>query len=493
MDALPIWRAIGKTVRGASHILTNLPNQDAINWWIGSPEGVPLIMSISDGHGSERYFRSNRGSRFAVQATTQVLKNFIESLPEPKDLAQVGQLAEELIPEAILQAWENLVRADLTSQPFADEEFTRLIEKRGRAARDKAEQDPLVAYGATVLSVAATATFIIYLQLGDGDILCVDPSGKTTRPYPRDERLIGNETTSLCTLDPADFRLWVAPASHNEPALIMLASDGYSNSYPDEEKFLRTGITYLKAARSEGMDSVNASLDRTLEYTSSHGSGDDIAMGILKRSELLDYDHLMTRFALVESSIASLRSDVSSIVGQTDFRTQLEQINTRFNTVAGSLAQMDIQTQSLQEVLQHLETISNGDLRPQPDLEKRLDMVENHQVAIDGRQGKLEQVYSELQAGLEDYHQSITSELTNRQEQVDALLSKSQLLGQQLEEYKQRIKSIYERIQRQEQASAAFEARQAAMQRRLTWLQIALVIVAGLAAVALGLVIRLLK
>jgi chromosome segregation ATPase len=120
-------------------------------------------------------------------------------------------------------------------------------------------------------------------------------------------------------------------------------------------------------------------------------------------------------------------------------------------------------------------------------------MVENHQLAIDGRQGKLEQVYTELQAGLEDYHQSISSELTNRQEQVDALLSKSQLLGQQLEEYKQRIKSIYERIQRQEQASAAFEARQAAMQRRLTWLQIALVIVAGLAAVALGLVIRLLK
>jgi hypothetical protein len=273
----------------------------------------------------------------------------------------------------------------------------------------------------------------------------------------------------------------------------MLASDGYSNSYPDEEKFLRTGSTFLKAVRSEGMDSVNASLDGMLEYTSSHGSGDDISIGILKRSELLDYDHLMTRFALVESSIASLRSDVSIIVGQTDFRIQLEQINTRFNTVAGNLAQMDNQTQSLQEVLQHLETISHGTLRPQPDLEKRLDIFENHQLAIDGRQGQLEQVYSELQAGLEDYHPSITSELTNRQEQVDALLSKSQLLDQQLEDYKQRIKAIYERIQRQEHASAAFEARQAAMQRRLIWLQIALVIVAGLAAVALGLVIRLMK
>jgi len=493
MDSLPIWRAIGKTVRGASHILTNLPNQDAIGWKIGSPEGVPLIMSISDGHGSERYFRSNRGSRFAVDATIQVLDNFLKTLPDSKDLAQVGQLAEELIPEAILKAWENLVQLDLTYQPFADEEFARLIEKRGRDAREKAEQNPLVAYGATVLGVAATTNFIIYLQLGDGDILCVDPSGKTTRPYPRDERLVGNETTSLCTLNPTDFRLRVAPVSHNEPALIILASDGYCNSYPDEEKFLRTGITFLRAIRTEGMDAVNATLDRTLEYTSSHGSGDDISMGILKRSELLDYDHLMTHFALIESSIDSLRSDVANIDEQTDFHAYLEQINTRLNIVAGSLALMEIQTQSIQEVSQHLETISNGDPRPQPDAEKRLDRIENHQLAIDGRLGKLEQVLSELNAGLEDYHMAITSELASRQAQVDALSSKSQLVDQHLEDYKQRIKSINERSQQQEQSFTAFEARQTAMQRRLGLVQIALAIVAGLAAVALGLVITLLK
>ena len=493
MDSLPIWRAIGKTVRGASHTLTNLPNQDAIGWKIGSPEGVPLIMSISDGHGSERYFRSNRGSRFAVDATIQVLDNFLKTLPDSKDLAQVGQLAEELIPEAILKAWENLVQLDLTNQPFTDEEFARLIEKRGRDARDKAEQNPLVAYGATVLGVAATTNFIIYLQLGDGDILCVDPSGKTTRPYPRDERLVGNETTSLCTLTPTDFRLRVAPISHNEPALIILASDGYCNSYPDEEKFLRTGITFLKAIRTEGMDAVNATLDRTLEYTSSHGSGDDISMGILKRSELLDYDHLMTHFALIGSSIDSLRSDVANNAGQNDFQAQLEQIHTRLNIITGSLTQMDIQTQSLQEVLQHMETISNGDPRPQPDVEKRLDMVENHQLAIDGRQGKLEQVLSGLNAGLEDYHQEITSELGSRQAQVDTILSKSLLLEQQLEEQKQKITSLNEQIQRQKQAPNTFKTTQLAMQRRLGLVQIALAIVAGLAAVALGLVITLLR
>jgi len=427
MDSLPIWRAIGKTVRGASHTLTNLPNQDAIGWKIGSPEGVPLIMSISDGHGSERYFRSNRGSRFAVDATIQVLDNFLKTLPDSKDLAQVGQLAEELIPEAILKAWENLVQLDLTYQPFADEEFARLIEKRGRDAREKAEQNPLVAYGATVLGVAATTNFIIYLQLGDGDILCVDPSGKTTRPYPRDERLVGNETTSLCTLTPTDFRLRVAPISHNEPALIILASDGYCNSYPDEEKFLRTGITFLKAIRTEGMDAVNATLDRTLEYTSSHGSGDDISMGILKRSELLDYDHLMTHFALIESSIDSLRSDGANIAGQNDFQAQLEQ------------------------------------------------------------------VLSGLNAGLEDYHMAITSELASRQAQVDAILRKSLLLEQQLEEQKQKITSLNEQIQRQKQAPNTFKTTQLAMQRRLGLVQIALAIVAGLAAVALGLVITLLK
>ncbi|MEJ7709405.1 MAG: protein phosphatase 2C domain-containing protein [Pyrinomonadaceae bacterium] len=57
---------IGETVAGASHLRAGIPNQDAILCLRESSVGVPLIISISDGHGSNKCFRSDRGSRFAV-------------------------------------------------------------------------------------------------------------------------------------------------------------------------------------------------------------------------------------------------------------------------------------------------------------------------------------------------------------------------------------------------------------------------------------------
>ena len=42
MDTLPTWRAIGKSVRGADHLQTSIPNQDAIGWWTGAQCGLPI-------------------------------------------------------------------------------------------------------------------------------------------------------------------------------------------------------------------------------------------------------------------------------------------------------------------------------------------------------------------------------------------------------------------------------------------------------------------
>jgi hypothetical protein len=61
------WRVIGETVPGASHLRGGIPNQDAILHVRQSSARLPVIVSISDGHGSNKCFRSDRGSRFAVR------------------------------------------------------------------------------------------------------------------------------------------------------------------------------------------------------------------------------------------------------------------------------------------------------------------------------------------------------------------------------------------------------------------------------------------
>ena len=75
------WRAIGRSVRGASHVRSSLPNQDAIAWFPDSGKGPPLIVAVSDGHGSPRNFRSDVGSKIAVEITTKTCQSAARGRP----------------------------------------------------------------------------------------------------------------------------------------------------------------------------------------------------------------------------------------------------------------------------------------------------------------------------------------------------------------------------------------------------------------------------
>lgn len=147
------------------------------------------------------------------------------------------------------------------------------------------EQDPVLAYGATLLAAAVTDHGVLYVQLGDGDILAVEESGATKRPLPADERLIANHTTSLCQESAvSETRIAV---SRETPALILVSTDGYSNSFRTDRDFLKIGSDYLEIIRKQGMDAVSEELPETLAAASAEGSGDDITLGILYRAASL--------------------------------------------------------------------------------------------------------------------------------------------------------------------------------------------------------------
>jgi hypothetical protein len=66
----------------------------------------------------------------------------------------------------------------------------------------------------------------------------------------------------------------------------MLATDGYINSYQNEEGFLKVGTDILKVIREEGPEKVNQELPGWLTETSEKGSGDDITLGLIVRQDL---------------------------------------------------------------------------------------------------------------------------------------------------------------------------------------------------------------
>ncbi len=293
------WRVGGATAKGATHVRHKLPNQDYIHWWQPSRMALPIILVVSDGHGSAKSFRSDLGSCFAVEKAIAALKTFVDQPDDDDNLAAVKNYAEERLPKELVAQWKQTVEEHLEKHPFQDEEWQQLTEKDGTAAaRPVVEKNPLLAYGATVLAVLVTESFILYLQLGDGDILCVDSSGETTRPFPQDQKLIANETTSLCMEDAwREIRIrFVRHSDEDSLSMILVSTDGYANSFTTEEDFCKIGRDYLAMIRAEGFDSIEGQLKRFLIETSDQGSGDDITLGIIKRLDNQDTTDVLKEY-----------------------------------------------------------------------------------------------------------------------------------------------------------------------------------------------------
>ncbi|HEX7174025.1 MAG TPA: PP2C family serine/threonine-protein phosphatase [Pyrinomonadaceae bacterium] len=284
----PEWRVIGETVPGASHLRAGIPNQDAIFQVRESGRELPLVVSVSDGHGSDKCFRSDRGSRFAVRRAAQLVGEFLDERRGPLDLSGMEGELKERVPAEFVRRWREAVEADLKTRPFTAEELDTLEKKDDARARRLVEDNPLIAYGATSLTVAVEESFILYLQLGDGEIITVSESGEVTKALPGDSRLFANETTSLCTPDAEkNFRSRLQPLTNERPALILLSTDGYANSFSDEAGFLKVGADLLEMMRADGLDSVNASLKGWLEEATRTGSGDDTTVSVVCRMDAL--------------------------------------------------------------------------------------------------------------------------------------------------------------------------------------------------------------
>jgi serine/threonine protein phosphatase PrpC len=289
MDKKPQWRAIGQSVQGAAHVRMGLPNQDAILWYPESGEGPPLILAVSDGHGSAKCFRSHIGSRLATEAAVRLLRDLLAGQPDPTNLSAIKRTAEEHLPRELVRWWREAVEAHLKQTPLSEEELHTLEKRKDAKARQAVEDHPILAYGATILSVLVTDASILYLQLGDGDILVTLDSGEVIRPLPQDARLFANETTSLC-MDEAwrEVRFRFQALYGPLPALILLATDGYANSFVNETAFLKVGVDILDILRTDGLSAVAHNLTSWLEEASQAGSGDDITLGIICRKDILN-------------------------------------------------------------------------------------------------------------------------------------------------------------------------------------------------------------
>ena len=283
------WTALSASVRGASHEKNGQGNQDAVR--LKNPSGADdvLIMALADGHGSTRSFRSERGSAMAAECALRELRRFVQRLGPDAPLSRVRHQAQNRWPKELIEAWKKAVRADLAVRPFSQLDFAAFPERPPVLKPD--EELPVsayLAYGATLVAVAITRRYILYSQLGDGDILSVQGDGTVLRPLPRQHEYMANQTVSLCShLAHEKFQIRVDAMRSPTPALIMLSTDGYANCFGYDEEFYQVASDFLSYLRHEGTAFVREKLEGWLGQSSHDGSGDDITVGLAARENAL--------------------------------------------------------------------------------------------------------------------------------------------------------------------------------------------------------------
>jgi serine/threonine protein phosphatase PrpC len=257
--------------RGAAHAAMGLPNQDAVEGYLLEPHGA--VVAVADGHGHRRHFRSARGSRIAATIACQVAQELLGRLTDIAGAREVeGETRTVLVP-AIAEQWRAAVSRHLESEPFTPSEEVL------RAAGDEA----VVAYGSTLLLAIAWQQWLTLAQIGDGDIVCIQPNGSALLPMPGDPLLDGVQTTSLCKPDARDeFRIAVVDMSSTPLLGVILATDGYGNAQladPWAEAFCKDLAEMLSKQNPEWLaDQLPIWASRC---ASSDGSADDTTIALL--------------------------------------------------------------------------------------------------------------------------------------------------------------------------------------------------------------------
>ena len=273
------WQSITASVLGAAHRRLGKMNQDAV----GSLE-LPLgsMVAVADGHGSTLCVRSDRGSRLAVRSGFEAVGRMARAPGAVDHVHDIMQRITADAPRQIVDLWRRSVEEDIAREPLSQPD----LEAAGPDSAERLARDPLLAYGTTLLLCLVSPRYVAFLQLGDGDTLTVAPGGEVGRPLPPDPRLIANETTSMSG-DGAwgNFRTRIQDLSESPIDLILLSTDGYSNSFRDDADFLKVGADILANINMAGIEKVSETLPAWLQEATNRGSSDDISAALLVREQ----------------------------------------------------------------------------------------------------------------------------------------------------------------------------------------------------------------
>lgn len=287
-------RIFNHTCIGASHITKGIVCQDASSSY--SDDNCDIII-VSDGHGSPKYFRSHKGSAFAVEVALTQIKRFVkEFVPKPlTEFIQLGPLSGQSALDRALSEQENMVESvlrrlctsivsewyvkiesDWIKNPPTEEEMAGVPDNVKYLFNKDSHIEK--AYGATLIAFVKTSSYWFAIHLGDGKCVAYSKDGSWSEPIPWDKDCFLNITTSLSGEDPEmKFRFCMGNLS-TCPEAVFIGSDGMDDSYPPIETLASFYGLIVRLAAKNGFEAVEANITDFLPKLSMRGSKDDMSV-----------------------------------------------------------------------------------------------------------------------------------------------------------------------------------------------------------------------
>lgn len=194
---------------GHKNILKSINSQDYLDYKFINDS---IICCVADGHSGEYFEFSDIGSKLACKATIDIMENIVDK----NENEILYMLKNKIIQQNIQDLWMSMV----------NEHYTK--------------NNPVVfktqylKYSTTLLALLKTKDFVLYLKLGDGNIV-VRQKNKFKKVIPTKNNKIVDSLGRSNSFENIMYHL-----ENDYVDNIILFTDGYENSFINDDKLYKS-------------------------------------------------------------------------------------------------------------------------------------------------------------------------------------------------------------------------------------------------------------
>lgn len=334
--------------QGESHKADNKPCQDA-SFSAVYDDGLAMAI-VCDGHGGERYFRSDVGARMATEVIRYSVKTFVDNIDKSLFIGKPYTAQEAITSEthvkkqtpidaamrqlfsSIIYQWNSRIAIHAAHTPVSKWEQEHVPQQYLDELNTSETFEKL--YGCTLMVYVQTPDYWFAFHLGDGKCISFQQEPFWHEPIPWDERCFLNKTTSLCDSNAIDEFRYCYEGDGHFPMAVFLGSDGMDDSFGEDANLVNFYIQVVKMLVNEGLETTVRSIEEDLPQLSKIGSKDDMSVAFIYNIDELKAhitDFIQYQIDIVTASIRQTDERIHKLESKINGITLVPDEKTRIN------------------------------------------------------------------------------------------------------------------------------------------------------------------